>query len=186
MHIKEFSYYFSTTGKAGGLFSTDFVFLPGDGSEQSAMDAATLKQSVSADFHRLRELLDRMLINGDGVKGAREPTFTDSPGQSTGGYKYVGEIVKGRMPALIRPRYQADVAFAFAWRGRHASASVKVKLELGHELNIKVMQEVLALPDISIDGNAQSRIERLQQLLRSPLDPEANLTKLLDARTPAR
>ncbi len=187
MHIKEFSYYFSTTGKEGGLFSTDFVFMPGDGSEQSAMDAAVLKQSVGEDFHRLRELLDRMLINDKGVKGAREPTFTDSPGQSAGGYKYVGEIVKGMMPSLTRPRYQAGVEFAFAWHGRQSSASIKVKLELSHELNIKVMEEVLALPDLSIDGDAQRQIERLRQLLRSPQqDPEVNLTKLLAVRTPAQ
>ena len=117
--LNRFGYFFSVQGRRGGLFSTDWHFLPAPDADRdearAGMDAAL---GVHAD------MLDRLFASV--LSGKREESLSDSPGHKAAGYRYRGGLTPwGALLARRRLR-TCSVRRLPAWtRGPSGSASWK-------------------------------------------------------------
>lgn len=181
MHLETLYYYYQTTGVEGGLFSINFTFLPFDA--DAVKDPAQMKLVARENYERLLNTLDEMLLQSPHFDCKREPVFMDSPGKSSGGYCYKGKISGKKLSLKIDPPVEASVGFELS-KGYGGEINIDASFQLTHAGNIKALQTMLALPDISIGDDAQQQIDSLNNLIQTTDDTDSKILHLLEpART---
>ncbi len=180
MHLLTFHYYFKVTGAEGGLFNIEFSFRPFD--PDLVKEFAEMKRVAGENFERMRELLDGMLLQSEHFQCEREPTFSDSPGKSVGGYAYKGRLAgKKWQMKIVSPQVSASVKFG-VYKVADKELSIDVECCLTHEWNVNALRAVLALPGVSIGGDAQRSVDSLLKLVDGATDTDAKILNLLETK----
>ena len=129
--LTEFHYYFSLTGRRGGLFSIEAGFaLSGDGGEGTE----AVKHAMQGVMDRHISLCDRVFA--EILVGKREPKMTDTAHSVCAGYVYKGTYPSG-LRRYGRPDNARRLASIFGivdpdLRGgseRHSSYEAAIDLE---------------------------------------------------------
>jgi len=168
MLLKRFRYYYSVTGDKDGLFSLSFEFCPTvPGGEKPTREQ--LKGLIRKDFSKIEALLNEALL-GDDKKNEFEKlsTLKDSVVDSTFGFQYAGKnFSAGR----------ATVAYRLGNMDRQATVSLK--LQLTHHMNMVIFDEVMKLPDLHIEANAQENIQQMEAALAAREQKQKDPTQFL-------
>jgi len=174
MLLKRFRYYHSVTGDEGRLFSLSFEFCPTlrDGGEPARKQ---LKELLRKDFSSIKELLDDALLNDDKKHGFEKLTTSkDSAVIATAGFQYAAKnFTAGR----------ATVAYRLGKMDRQAmdrQATVSLKLQLGHHVDLKILDKVMALPDLHIGDNIWGNIQKMKETLADREQKQSDPTRFLE------
>ncbi|MBF0565959.1 MAG: hypothetical protein HQK89_12010 [Nitrospirae bacterium] len=188
MILNDFSYFFNVRGKGGGLYSLDFEFIP-EITENSNVE--TVKDVIKRDFVRIESFLDSYLLDKKIFEIEKEHSFTDTPGTISAGYVYEGKFIgkqKGTIsdmlfaaiPSIAKyldvteddlpgpfTSMSSEIGYSFSKSVQPFSSAAKItlKMKLGHKFNLLLLQEVLKLPDLTINSDSQKKIDYLLKLV---------------------
>lgn len=177
LELAKFSYHFSVKGKEGGLFSLSFEFVPKAGDGEAALKLG---------FKMLEAFLDQNLLKMPGWSFRKTPAFSDSSWTTSIGYDYDGEWRGNRLPQPFRaliflPWFLVEpfLPSSFRWNLKSLSArlsgewtkatkqaNLELRLQLTHALNCQMLEQVLALPGITVSPQAAETLDRLNRLLK--------------------
>ena len=187
--LNRFGHYFSMEGRRGGLFSTEWDFLPVPGADR---DEACMEAALGVHV----DMLDRLFASV--LSGKRVESLSDSPSQRTVGYSYRGSLTswgalmaRRRLGKLFGPEaaganlhpVESCIAEAFvAWQrdpsqGGGGGTGLKVTHRLGHAVNVCLFRHLRAGGGFEVSAEAEFRTRALEELLRKletgkvPTDP---------------
>ena len=178
--LNRFRYFFSMQGKRGGLFSTEWHFLPAPDADQ---DEAKAGMEAALSFHD--DMLDRLFTSV--LLGKRTELLSDSPGQRTVGYRYRGSLTpwgallaRRRLGKLFDPEAAraevrslgiAYVEASVEWRqvrlqGRGGDIELKVSYHLGHAVNACLFRHLRTGGRFRVSAGTELQMRALEELLR--------------------
>ena len=146
--LNRFSYYFTMEDKQGGLFSTEWHFLP-------APDAARDEAGMEAALGIHVDMLDRVFASV--LSGKRAETLSDIPGRRHVGYRYRGILTPWRAPGPPPSRE--------AVRSGGGGTELKVTHRLGHAVNACLFRHLRACGGFGASAEAEFQTRALEELL---------------------
>ncbi len=183
-HLEKFSYYFNVEGKTGGLFSLSFEFQPDKGEPE------TWREAAQSDFSKFEAMLDKFVQGNPTIRSEKVPLLIDSPHSTQVGYKYKGRV---KHPILIvwpivnkyfkhfstKPEVGSPMSgdvlskltatllcqFRKGHDNDRKAATITLELALGHNLNLSILHEVMALPSLRLRAEARTELDNLQKIL---------------------
>ena len=189
--LNRFGYYFSVEGKRGGLFSTEWGFLPAPDTDR---DEAGMEAALGVHVDILNRLFASVL------SGKRVESLSDIPGRRTVGYSYRGRLTswgarlaRRRLGKLFGPEVaRADLhpvesviaEASVAWQRDRSqdgggSTELKVTHRLGHAVNACLFRHLRAGGGFELSAEAEFRTRALEDLLQEmekgklPTDPRS-------------
>ena len=175
--LDRFGYFFSMQDKRGGLFSTEWHFLPAPGADR---DEAGMEAALGVHV----DMLDRVFASV--LSGKRVETLSDSPGRRDAGYGYRGRMTlwgahraRRRLAKLFGPEaaradlHPVESCLAKAsveWRRDRSQdggggAELKVVHRLGHAVNACLFRHLRAGGGFGASAEAALRNRALEELL---------------------
>jgi len=175
--LNRFGYYFTMEDKQGGLFSTEWHFLPAPGADR---DEAGMEAALGIHV----DMLDRVFASV--LSGKRVETLSDIPGRRHVGYKYRGNLTpwgarraRQRLGELFGPEaarvdlHPVESCIAEAsieWRRDRSpdgggGTGLKVTHRLGHAVNACLFRHLRADGGFGASAEAEFQTSALEELL---------------------
>ena len=175
--LNRFGYYFTMEDKQGGLFSTEWHFLPAPGTDR---DEAGMEAALGIHV----DMLDRVFASV--LSGKRVGTLSDIPGRRHVGYKYRGNLTPWgahrahrRLGELFGPEAaRADLhpvesciaEASVAWQRDRSqdgggATELKVTHRLGHAVNACLFRHLRACGGFEASEEAEFQTCALEELL---------------------
>ena len=191
--LNRFGYFFSVEGRRGGLFSTDWHFLPAPDADR---DEARAGMEAAVGVHA--DALDRLFASV--LSGKRQESLSDGPSHRAVGYRYRGSltpwgalIARRRLRTLFGPKaagtdpQPVGIGFVEAsveWQrvqqpGRGGAIELQVKHQLGHAVNVCLFRHLRAGDRFQVSAGAEVQARALEELLgelergKVPTDPRS-------------
>lgn len=186
MLVKNITYHFNLSRGKSGLCWLDINISPSN-EVRDVTSERDLLRAIDKDFSMLEGLMDKLLLDQTYCELKKTPIVNNSSSQKSVAFNYNSKTKTDLIdkllvlsPLWLINRFKAGkrMTDALGRASAHLSYQLRkvsdgiykephfsVKAQVGHELNLSILREVLALPKVELNKQAASELQELSKQL---------------------